>query len=93
VYLMQRVRRAFSASHYAFATALTAVGTTFSGAFSGKLYGAVGMRWYFVLCLGFGLPSMILVLFVPKTPTEPDTTVEVPSPSGSSPSGTPTTQR
>jgi len=72
VYLMQRVRRAFSASHYAFATALTAVGTTFSGAFSGKLYGAVGMRWYFILCLGFGLPSMILALIVPKTPIEPE---------------------
>ena len=73
VYLMQRVRRAFSASHYAFATALTAVGTTFSGAFSGKLYGAVGMRWYFILCLGFGLPSMILALFVPKAPIEAET--------------------
>jgi PAT family beta-lactamase induction signal transducer AmpG len=72
VYLMQRVRRAFSASHYAFATALTALGTTFSGAFSGKLYGAVGIRWYFIVCFGFGLPSMILALIVPKAPVETD---------------------
>jgi PAT family beta-lactamase induction signal transducer AmpG len=66
VYLMQRARRAFSASHYAFATAITAIGTTFSGAFSGHLYKAVGMRWYFVLCIAFGIPSMILVLLVPR---------------------------
>jgi MFS family permease len=66
VYLMQRARKAFSASHYAFATALSALGTTISGAFTGKLYGAVGMRWYFLLCFGFGIPSMILALVVPK---------------------------
>jgi PAT family beta-lactamase induction signal transducer AmpG len=76
VFLMQRARRAFSASHYAFATALTALGTTISGAFSGHLYGAVGMRWYFIVCFGFGLPSMILALVVPKT------AVDEPGPSG-----------
>ena len=66
VYLMQRARKAFSASHYAFATALSALGTTISGAFTGKLYDAVGMRWYFLLCFGFGIPSMLLALVVPK---------------------------
>ena len=79
VYLMQRCRRAFSASHYAFATALTAIGTTFSGAFSGHLYKAVGIRWYFVLCFVFGLPSMILVLLVPKEPVETEGAEATPS--------------
>jgi PAT family beta-lactamase induction signal transducer AmpG len=65
VFMMQRARKAFSASHYAFATALTALGPTFSG-FSGILYDSVGMRWYFLLCFGFGFPSMILALIVPK---------------------------
>jgi PAT family beta-lactamase induction signal transducer AmpG len=70
IYLMQRCRRAFSASHYAFATAITAIGTTLSGAFSGHLNGAVGHDWYFPLCFLFGIPSMILVLIVPKTPLD-----------------------
>jgi PAT family beta-lactamase induction signal transducer AmpG len=70
VFLMQRCRRAFSASHYAFATAITALGTTFSGAFSGHLNTAVGHRWYFILCIFFGIPSMILVLIVPRTPVD-----------------------
>jgi PAT family beta-lactamase induction signal transducer AmpG len=70
VYLMQRCRRAYSASHYAFATAITAIGTTFSGAFSGHLNAALGHRWYFVACFVFGIPSMILVLLVPKQPLE-----------------------
>jgi PAT family beta-lactamase induction signal transducer AmpG len=72
VYLMQRCRRAFSASHYAFATAVTALGTTLSGAFSGHLNGAVGHRWYFILCFAFGIPSMILVLLVPKAALDGD---------------------
>lgn len=72
VYLMQRCRRAFSASHYAFATAVTAIGTTLSGAFSGHLNGAVGHRIYFILCFAFGIPSLILVLLVPKDPVDDD---------------------
>jgi PAT family beta-lactamase induction signal transducer AmpG len=70
VYLMQRCKRQFSASHYAFATAVTAVGTTISGASSGHLNEAVGHRTYFILCFAFSLPAMILVLFVPKAPVE-----------------------
>jgi PAT family beta-lactamase induction signal transducer AmpG len=76
VYLMQRCRRAFSASHYAFATAVTALGTTLSGAFSGHLNAALGHHLYFPLCFAFGIPSMILVLLVPKTPLD----AEAPSP-------------
>jgi PAT family beta-lactamase induction signal transducer AmpG len=73
VYLMRRCRRAFSASHYAFASAVTAVGTTVVGAQSGHLNGALGHRWYFVACFLFSVPSMILVLFVPKAPLDPET--------------------
>jgi PAT family beta-lactamase induction signal transducer AmpG len=70
VYMMQRVRKAYSASHYAFLTAVTALGTTLSGAFTGHLYQAVGRRWYFIFCFMFGIPSMILVLLVPKKPVD-----------------------
>jgi PAT family beta-lactamase induction signal transducer AmpG len=76
VYLMQRCRREFSASHYAFASAITAIGTTISGAASGHLNSALGHRWYFVFCFGMSLPSMILVLFVPKQPIESDAASE-----------------
>ena len=70
VYLMQRSRRAFSASHYAFATAVTAVGTTVFGLASGHLYRALGHRWYFVFSFVCGIPALILVLLVPKNPVD-----------------------
>jgi PAT family beta-lactamase induction signal transducer AmpG len=72
VYLMQRCRRAYAASHYAFGTALTAVGTTVSGAFTGHVYGSAGMKWYFLIAFACGIPSMILAFIVPKTPVESD---------------------
>jgi PAT family beta-lactamase induction signal transducer AmpG len=72
VYMMQRCRRQFSASHYAFASALVALGSTVTGGFSGHLNAAFGHRWYFVLCFAFSLPGMLLALIVPKAPIEQD---------------------
>ena len=61
VFLMRRCRRAFSASHYAFFTALVSLGSTLSGAFSGKLYELVHPVPYFVLTLVASIPALMLV--------------------------------
>ena len=61
VFLMRRCRRAFSASHYAFFTALVSLGSTISGAFSGYLYEAVTPIPYFVLTLVASVPALVLV--------------------------------
>ncbi|HEX2657281.1 MAG TPA: MFS transporter [Polyangia bacterium] len=67
VFLMQRCRAAFSASHYAFATAIVSLGSTLSGYASGPLNQALGHPWFFTLAFAASVPSLILVLIVPKT--------------------------
>lgn len=71
VFLMQRCRSAFSAAHYAFATALVSVASTLSGFASGPLNDALGHPLFFALTFVISWPSLILVFFVPKTPIEP----------------------
>lgn len=66
VLLMRRSRRTFSASHYAFFTALVSLGSTMSGGFSGHLYERVGSVPYFVLTLIASIPALILVRLVPR---------------------------
>jgi PAT family beta-lactamase induction signal transducer AmpG len=73
VFLMQRSRAAFSASHYAFATAVVALASTFSGAISGPLNEALGHPLFFTIAFIASWPSLILVLFVPTEPIEPAT--------------------
>ena len=70
VFLMQRCRAAFSASHYAFATAIVSLGSTLSGYASGPLNQALGHPWFFTLAFAASVPSLILVLIVPKTSFE-----------------------
>jgi PAT family beta-lactamase induction signal transducer AmpG len=65
VLLMRRSRRTFSASHYAFFTALVSLGSTMSGGFSGHLYERVGAVPYFALTLVASVPALILVRLVP----------------------------
>jgi PAT family beta-lactamase induction signal transducer AmpG len=65
VLLMRRSRRAFSASHYAFFTALVSLGSTMSGGFSGHLYERVGAVPYFALTVIASLPALVLVRKVP----------------------------
>jgi PAT family beta-lactamase induction signal transducer AmpG len=72
VFLMQRCRRAFSASHFAMATSVVSLASTFSGYVSGPLNGRLGHPLFFTLAFAASLPSLILVLFVPKTPIEVD---------------------
>lgn len=75
LYLMQRTRKAFSASHYAFASAIVALGSTVTGGLSGWLDQAVGHRVYFLLCNLFAVPSSLLVFWVPRAPLDDDPAV------------------
>ncbi len=66
VFLMRRTRSAFSASHYAFATAVVSLGSTVSGFLSGPLNTRVGHVWFFTCAFLASVPGLILVLFVPR---------------------------
>jgi PAT family beta-lactamase induction signal transducer AmpG len=70
VFLMQRCRKAFSASHYAFATAVVALSSTLSGAVSGHLAKHLGLPTYFFVAFLASAPALALVHFVPRTPIE-----------------------
>jgi PAT family beta-lactamase induction signal transducer AmpG len=70
VFLMRRSRRAFSASHYAFATAIVSLGSTVSGFLSGPLNQAVGHPLFFTCAFIASIPSLILVWLVPKAQVE-----------------------
>ncbi|MBC8131428.1 MAG: MFS transporter [Deltaproteobacteria bacterium] len=73
VFLMQRCRTAFSASHYALATAIVSLASTFSGAISGPLNESLGHTLFFTVAFIASWPSLVLVLFVPRAPLEPGT--------------------
>jgi len=70
VFIMQRCRAAFSASHYALATVIVSVATTASGWLSGPINERVGHPLFFTIAFLASVPSLILVWFVPKTPVE-----------------------
>jgi len=70
VFLMQRSRMSFSASHFAFATALVALGSTLAGYVSGPLNDRFGHPWFFTIAFLASVPSLVLVLIVPKNPVE-----------------------
>jgi PAT family beta-lactamase induction signal transducer AmpG len=83
VFLMRRTRAAFSASHYAFATAIVALGSTLAGFASGPLNEQLGHPWFFTVAFLASWPSLVLVLFVPKTDLDPA------PPSGADPAAQP----
>ena len=66
VFLIQRSRGLFSASHYAFATAIVSLGSTLSGYVSGPLDQHFGHPLFFSLAFVAGWPALALVWFVPK---------------------------
>lgn len=66
VFLMKRCRNAFSASHYAFATAVVALASTLAGTASGHLYKYLGAPKYFLFAFLISIPSLLLVFLVPK---------------------------
>ena len=71
VFIMQRCRSAFSASHYAFATSIVSLASTLSGFLSGPLNERLGHPLFFLAAFVASIPGLILVYFVPKTPVEP----------------------
>jgi PAT family beta-lactamase induction signal transducer AmpG len=70
VFLIQRARGEFSASHYAFATAIVSLGSTLSGYLSGPLNQHFGHPIFFTIAFVASWPALVLVWFVPKTPVE-----------------------
>jgi PAT family beta-lactamase induction signal transducer AmpG len=70
VFLIQRCRGVFSASHYAFATAVVSLGSTLSGYVSGPLDQHFGHATFFTLAFVASWPALVLVWLVPKTPVE-----------------------
>jgi PAT family beta-lactamase induction signal transducer AmpG len=72
VFQMQRTRKAFSASHFAFTTAVVALAATLSGVISGPLNEKLGHQLFFTLTFVVSIPSLILVFFVPRMPIEPE---------------------
>jgi PAT family beta-lactamase induction signal transducer AmpG len=68
VFLMQRTSRSFTASHFAFATAVVSVGSTLSGFASGPLDEALGHPAFFTLAFIASWPSLVLAHCVPKAP-------------------------
>jgi len=70
VFLMQRCRSAFSASHYAFATAVVALASTIAGVVSGHLNTWLGSPLYFGFAFVCSWPSLVLLFFVPREPAE-----------------------
>jgi len=70
VFLIQRCRGTFSASHYGFVTALVALMGTLSGFAAGWLDTKLGHPWFFTLCFVASWPGLILVWIVPRKPIE-----------------------
>jgi PAT family beta-lactamase induction signal transducer AmpG len=73
VFLIQRSRGLFSASHYAFATAVVSLGSTLSGYLAGPLNEHFGHPVFFTLAFVASWPALVLVWFVPKAPAEAST--------------------
>ncbi|HET6146977.1 MAG TPA: MFS transporter [Polyangia bacterium] len=88
VFLMRRSRAIFSASHYAFATAIVSLGSTLSGYLSGPLNTRVGHPWFFTCAFLASVPALILVWFVPRQPVEAETpaVAAAPAPASAPPS-------
>jgi MFS transporter, PAT family, beta-lactamase induction signal transducer AmpG len=68
VFLMRIAHPSFSASHFAFATAVVSLGSSLSGYISGPLDEALGHPAFFTLAFVASWPSLFLVHRVPKLP-------------------------
>jgi PAT family beta-lactamase induction signal transducer AmpG len=73
VFQMQRCRAAYSASHFALATAVVSLAATVSGWISGPLAQWLGYPIFFTVAFAASIPSLVLVLIVPKDPIEAET--------------------
>lgn len=72
IFMMQRCRSMFSASHFAFITVIVSLASTLSGIISGFVAQRVGFPIALSIAFLCSVPSLVLVFFVPKTPIEPD---------------------
>jgi PAT family beta-lactamase induction signal transducer AmpG len=70
VFQMQRTRKAFSAAHFAFMTAVVSASSMVPGMVSGFISQRVGFPLFFTIAFLASLPSLVLVHFVPKEPIE-----------------------
>jgi PAT family beta-lactamase induction signal transducer AmpG len=80
VFLMQRTSRSFSASHFAFATAVVSLGSSLSGYASGPLDEALGHTVFFCLAFVASWPSLLLAHWVPKDVPRDSSAGESPEP-------------
>ena len=76
VFLIQRSRGVFSASHYAFATAIVSLGSTLSGYVSGPLDQHLGHPIFFALAFVASWPALAIVWYVPKDGYDTDPAAE-----------------
>lgn len=72
IFMMQRCRSMFSASHFAFITVIVSLASTLSGIISGLVAQRAGFPIALSIAFLCSVPSLVLVFFVPKTPIEPD---------------------
>jgi PAT family beta-lactamase induction signal transducer AmpG len=70
VFQMQRTRKAFSAAHFAFITAVVSAASMVPGIISGFVSQRYGFTVFFTIAFLASLPSLVLVHFVPKQPIE-----------------------
>lgn len=71
VYLMTLCSREYKAAHYAFGSALISVGATVLGSLGGILVEQLGYVWLFILSFVAGLPSIILLKWLPLDDAKP----------------------
>jgi PAT family beta-lactamase induction signal transducer AmpG len=70
IFMMQRCRSMFSASHFAFITVIVSLASTVSGIVSGFVAQRFGFSLALTIAFLCSVPSLVLVFFVPKTPIE-----------------------
>lgn len=65
VFLMQRCRKGFEATHFAIGSALMSLAATVAGSFSGFLVRDLGYFHFFLLSFAAAIPSLLLAFFMP----------------------------
>jgi MFS transporter, PAT family, beta-lactamase induction signal transducer AmpG len=78
VFQMQRTRKAFSAAHFAFITAVVSASSMVPGMVSGYISERYGFPIFFTIAFLVSIPSLVLVHFVPKEPIEAETETKPP---------------
>lgn len=70
VYLMRLCDTRYKAAHFAIGTAIMSLGSTLFGGFSGIIVEKIGYTNLFILSFFAGIPSMILLFWIPFKETE-----------------------